>query len=126
MKKTTKTITIKLTDSQRQKLEVLRGGRSVSAFIRGVLFDQHPAIKQEAEALQQLIQDVAVIRVKLNQPTSANVAFPAVDFFQPLAIYLTEIIKLGNPPTYSNQRDKIKSLFNDLMDKLEEVSNEKR
>jgi hypothetical protein len=121
MKKTTKTITIKLTDSDRQTLDLLRGERNISTFVRSLLFEQQVRSNRRLRHCSSSFADVALIRVKLAESTSGNALYP-IDSFRALAIYLTEVVKLGNPPAYSNQHDMITSLFRRLVDSLAGVS----
>ncbi|OPY67106.1 MAG: hypothetical protein A4E57_02476 [Syntrophorhabdaceae bacterium PtaU1.Bin034] len=120
MKKKNNRVSIKMSDAERQRLDDLRGNQTISDFLRGLLFQEHTAIKHEAEALQQLIADVALIRVKLSGTSHAiHAATPA--HVKALAAYLAEIVRLGNPPAYAGQADTLKALSGRLLDALQEA-----
>jgi hypothetical protein len=123
LRKTAKTITIKLTDSERQKLEVLRGDRSVSAFIRSLLFDQHASAKRETEALQQLISDVATIRVKLSNLALPE-SIPDRDFFyrafRGLGRYTAEVCSVGHKPEFKANSEYVNDKFDAFLTTIKE------
>jgi len=97
-----KTIAVKIDEETFRKLNILRGEDTMSEFMRHVI-DTYLGGGQNDN--NKTISDPEVIRS--------------------LAIYLTEVLRLGNAPAYAGQNEKIKNLFNQFMDRIEEGRSEK-
>lgn len=94
-----KTISVKIDEAIFRELNIRRGRDTISEYLRRII-DAH-----------------------LTASGLPNVN--KVESIRALAIYLTELVKLGNPPAYSTQSDKIKNLFSQFMNRIEEGRNEK-
>ncbi len=92
-----KTISVKIDEAVFKELNIRRGRESFSNYLRGI-------IEAHLTGQDKLFDN-------LKPPTTAHE-------IRALAIYLTEIVKLGNPPTYSHCNDRIKGLFEQLTQRL--------
>ncbi|OQA02658.1 MAG: hypothetical protein BWY69_00940 [Planctomycetes bacterium ADurb.Bin401] len=95
-----KTIALKIDKDTFNKLNVIRGGETISSYLRRLIIGHLSGERSTKTAI-----DIETVRA--------------------LAIYLTEILRIANAPAYATQSDKIKNLFSQFMDRLEERRNEK-
>jgi predicted CopG family antitoxin len=90
-----KTISVKVDEAIFNELNIRRGRASLSEYLRRI-------IEAHIEGQDKLLENLNKNEIR------------------GLAIYLTEIIKLGNQPAYANQGEKIKSLFGQFLNILKE------
>lgn len=106
-----KTISLKISDSDYQRLESLRGNSSKSDYIRMLISAQHEGTRREIGSLQQLITDVSIIKNNLLAGSESTVSKEAL---LALAEYLKDVMTIANPPAYANYRDKLQEFFQRL------------
>jgi len=94
-----KTIALKIAEDDFQKISIRKAKDSISAYVRQLIVDHLSGEEQDEDTKIMSVNNVENLRA--------------------LAIYLTEIVKLGNPPAYSSQNEKIKNLFGQFMDRIE-------
>ena len=106
-----KKVSIRLSDSDYDKLEMFRGSKSISDYIRMLLAAHHEEARNESAEFQNLIRDVNIIKTALN--TSLK-DFPGRKDLLALATYIKEAVSISNPPAYANYEDKLREHFQTL------------
>ena len=106
-----KTISLKISDSDYQRLESLRGNSTKSDYIRMLISVQHEGVKREIGDLQQLVNDVSMIKSSILAGAEGTVSKEAL---LALAEYLKDVMTIANPPAYANYRDKLQEFFQRL------------
>ena len=106
-----KTISLKISDSDYQRLESLRGNSTKSDYIRMLISAQHEGVRREIGDLQQLIGDVNMIKKSILAGAESTVSKEAL---LALAEYLKDVMTIANPPAYANYRDKLQQYFQTL------------
>lgn len=106
-----KTISLKISDSDYQRLESLRGNSTKSDYIRMLISAEHEGVKREIGDLQQLVNDVSMIKNNLLTGSESTVSKEAL---LALAEYLKDVMTIANPPAYANYRDKLQQYFQNL------------
>ena len=98
-------ISLRLTEPEFERLEMLRGKRSISDYIRALLSGDHKEAKREDAEFHQLFRDISVIREAVLKDLPDQKALLA------LAAYLAEVMSIANPPAYAKYEDKQRELF---------------
>jgi len=88
-----KTISLKIDEATYKELNIRRGRKTISEFLREVI-DAHIS-----GAYKPLGDDKSL---------------------RALAIYLTEVMRITNPPAFANNGDKIKNLFTKFVESISE------
>jgi len=93
-----KTISVKIDEAIFKELNIRRGGDTISEYLRRII-DTH--LDKQDSRFENIKQPITAYEIKT------------------LAIYLTEIVKLGNQLVYTNQTEQIKYLFRKFLERLE-------
>ena len=99
-----KQLSIKLTDAEHEKLEMLRGNNSKSDYIRMLLSAHDKEVRNENADFHKLFKDVKLVRESLQN-------LPNKNHLLALATYMAEVASIANPPAYANYKDELSHLF---------------
>lgn len=108
-----KKISLRLSDSEYEKLEMFRGEKSISEYVRILISANDEKVRNEAGDFQKLFSDIAFISETLSQD------IPKQKDLLALASYMTEVSSIANTPAYANHRDKIDQLYQTLVSKIQ-------
>lgn len=106
-----KHVSLKLTDAEFEKLEMLRGNKTKSDYLRELLSRDQQETRKELGDFERLFQDVNEIRQTLAALISG---LPDQKGLIALAEYLKDVMSISNPPAYSNYADRLQELLQKL------------
>lgn len=106
-----KKISLRLSDSEYNNLEMFRGDKSISDYVRLLLSEQGESANNENADFHKLFSDVTTIKEAL--PVLAT----KKDLLS-FASFMAEVASIANPPAYANNREKIQQLYQSLASKI--------
>lgn len=106
-------ISLRLSDAEYERLEMFRGEKSISEYIRTLISANDDKVKNEAGDFQKLFVDVAHIREILTKNPTKHKDLLA------LATFMAEVASIANPPAYANHRDKIQELYEAMISTMQ-------
>jgi len=106
-----KKISLRLPDATFEKIEMHRGDKTISDYIRSLIEDHHDIAKRESSAFQMLFNDVSFIKESLNT-SSRNIT--TRNELLSLALFIVEVLSVANPSAYANQKEKLQDIYNKL------------
>ena len=103
-----KHISVKLTEEAYDKLQILRGSKSTSDYVRDLLFSDEKAVGRETAAFKNLMKDIAAMKDDIG---SLMKQLPNQEGLLAVAAYLTHAMSIGNPTAYAHHTTEMKDLF---------------
>lgn len=110
-----KHISVKMSDSEYEKVNLDRGSKTISEYVRETLLAAHEDISEEASAFHKLLADVTALRGTLE---GALRDIPSRTSLLLLGQYLAKVITMGNPPTFAHYTRELEQLFQSLKTSL--------
>jgi hypothetical protein len=107
-----KHISVKVTDSEYAKVEMLRGDKTISEYVRMVLFEKGEKANIENNDFLKLFQDVALISDTIKGVATKRDLLAHASF-------LVEVATAGNPLSYSHEQNNIQQLHQMLASKMQ-------
>jgi len=104
-------LSVKLSDEEYDLLQRLRGSKTTSDYIRGLLFVDDKTARKETEAFQNLFNDIAELK---NTISALLKALPNKEALLATVTYLAHAMTIGNPPAYAHHTTELKELFQTL------------
>jgi hypothetical protein len=104
-------ISVKLSDKEYDLLRRLRGTKSTSDYIRGLLFTDDKTAAKETAAFQNLFTDMADLK---NTMGAFLKQLPDKEALLAMVTYLAHAMTIGNPPAYAHHTTELKQLFQTL------------
>jgi predicted CopG family antitoxin len=111
-----KHISVKMTDADYNRLAEERGDKSISDYVRTIIFSRRKEAEKELGAFQKLINDVSFMKESLNT-LSKNIT--TRNDLLSLALFIVEVLSVANPSVYANQKDKLQDIYNKLKGDVE-------
>lgn len=106
-----KKISLRLPDTTLERIEIHRGDKTVSEYIRVLIDLHHRESDHEAAVFQSLIHDINMIKEILN--TSIR-NFTVKKDILALSGFIAEVSSFANPPAYSHHKTEIQHLYQTL------------
>ncbi len=103
-----KHISVKLTEEAYDKLQILRGSKSTSDYVRDLLFSDEKAVGRETAVFKNLMNDIAAMKDDIG---SLMKELPNHEGLLAVAAYLTHAMSIGNPTAYAHRTNEMKDLF---------------
>jgi len=110
-----KHISVKMTDADYNRLAEERGDKSISDYVRTIIFSRRKEAEKELGAFQALINDVNIIKESLNNSLKGMAT--KKDLLA-LSSFFAEIASMANPPAYSHHKTEIQQLYQTLLTKM--------
>lgn len=107
-------ISVKLSESDYQKLMLIKGAKTTSEYIRMIIATNHDSVQSENRDFNKLFLDVAIMREMM------SVHSMSAEKMLALAECLTKVASIANQPAYSHHVDEIRGLHRELFAKLKE------
>ncbi|OPY72860.1 MAG: hypothetical protein A4E62_00743 [Syntrophorhabdus sp. PtaU1.Bin002] len=101
-------ISVKLSDEEYDLLQRLRGSKTTSGYIRGLLFVDDKTARKETEAFQNLFTDIADLK---NIMAALLKALPNKEALLATVTYLTHAMTIGNPPAYAHHTNELRQRY---------------
>jgi len=111
-----KKISLRLPDATLEKIEMYRGDKTVSDYIRSLIENHHEIENRESAAFQNLYNDISIIKESLN--TSLKYLTIKKDLLA-LSEFMAEVSSMANPPAYSHHKTEIQQLYQTLASKIQ-------
>ena len=97
-------VSFRLTDSEYKEIERYRGNRTISEYVRALLFAHHEEARKETVGFQTLFRDVTLIRETI---ATCLRDLPNQTALIALAEYLKRVISIANPPAYAHHETEL-------------------
>jgi hypothetical protein len=110
-----KKISLRLPDATFEMIEMNRGEKTVSEYVRSLIEYNNESARNESTAFQKLFSDVSFIKESLN--ASLKNLTTKKDLLA-LSSFFAEVASMANPPAYSHHKTEMQQLYQALSSKM--------